>query len=760
MGRAWRRTRGLAGKLRRALTPSSPAWTAASWALVGVWGVWLLAMLLVDPFPSYIPIVLAGEVGPFVWFAGATLGLILLAWVVAALPGRFRAALFLALPPSVLLLMFIWGEAGAGIAAAILLILASLAAGSVAALRRRDATRGGRIFAGVVLGLTLLLAAASVTALVWPPRDDDKRPVLHVDARASTLPDPGLNGPYAVETFTYGSGSDPHRPEYAGGVRFRTRAVDASKLDQRWQGLGGWLRTKYWGFDPKAFPIQGRVWAPKGPGPFPLVLIVHGNHSMERFSDGGYAYLGELLASQGFITVSVDENFINSSAADDVDLLKTRHGEENDARAWLLLQHLAQWRAWSDDPAHPMHGKVDFDRLALVGHSRGGEAVATAAAFNRLAAYPDDATLPFRFGFNIRAVAAIAPVDGQYKPRDRPTPLKDVDYFVIHGSLDGDLTSFMGQAQYERATFSPGFDGFKASLYVKGANHGQFNTSWGRNDLGAPHDFLLDERPILPPEAQRQVMKVYLSAFLRAALNGQDGYRALLADPRAGARWLPPVVLVGNYADSRTTPLATFDEDLDPATGADATIRLIGHNLSVHRETYGKLKFHDLDTQIAIVAWDERVHRAGAAYGLEFTTPRALAAGSSVVFAAADADTSTLPEGFKPPKEKKDKAKPKSADGLDWTVVLTDAGGREARVPLSSDERLYPRIVGRTRRAPWIDFDPASELVLRRFRLPVAAFARANPQLDLSQVRSLRFDFDRSPRGAVALDDIGIAPGP
>ena len=50
---------------------------------------------------------------------------------------------------------------------------------------------------------------------------------------------------------------------------------------------------------------------PRGDGPFPLALIVHGNHSMEDYSDPGYAYLGELLASRGIIMASVDENFIN-----------------------------------------------------------------------------------------------------------------------------------------------------------------------------------------------------------------------------------------------------------------------------------------------------------------------------------------------------------------------------------------------------------------------------------------------------------------
>ena len=49
-------------------------------------------------------------------------------------------------------------------------------------------------------------------------------------------------------------------------------------------------------------PVNGRVWYPHGGGPYPLVLIVHGNHNMKDYSDPGYAYLGTLLASRGHHT--------------------------------------------------------------------------------------------------------------------------------------------------------------------------------------------------------------------------------------------------------------------------------------------------------------------------------------------------------------------------------------------------------------------------------------------------------------------------
>ena len=90
----------------------------------------------------------------------------------------------------------------------------------------------------------------------------------------------------------------------------------------------------------------------------------------------------------------------------------------------------------------------------------------------------------FDFNFNLDGVISIAPVDGQYRPRRRGTPIVDTNYFTIHGSMDGDVQSFMGTQQYSRVSFSenPAQPMFKSSLYLLGANHGQFNTSWGNLD--------------------------------------------------------------------------------------------------------------------------------------------------------------------------------------------------------------------------------------------------------------------------------------
>ena len=71
---------------------------------------------------------------------------------------------------------------------------------------------------------------------------------------------------------------------------------------------------------------------------------------------------------------------------------------------------------------------------------------------------------------------------------------------------------------------------------------------------------------------------------------------------------------------------------------------------------------------------------------------------------------------------------------------------------------LYPQIKGETRRAGFLDSEDPSEIVMRRFHFAFADFVKANPQLDLNQIRQIRFDFDKDKRGAIALDDVGLAP--
>jgi hypothetical protein len=197
-------------------------------------------------------------------------------------------------------------------------------------------------------------ATVPVTEEYW----NQEPPPMHVD-------DPSCPGPFKVRALTYGSGTDQRRPEYGSNVTMKTTSVDATPFFDQSRGFFNFVREVYWGFNSKNYPLNARVWYPDTTGPFPLVLIVHGNHLMSHFSDAGYDYLGKLLASRGFILASVDENFLNLSWIQDYEQ------SEVFARGWLLLKHLEQWRSWNGSEGNPFSKKVDMNNIALIGHSGG-----------------------------------------------------------------------------------------------------------------------------------------------------------------------------------------------------------------------------------------------------------------------------------------------------------------------------------------------------------------------------------------------------
>ena len=150
------------------------------------------------------------------------------------------------------------------------------------------------------------------------------------------------------------------------------------------------------------------------------------------------------------------------------------------------MKHLAAWHTWNETRGNPFYRKVDLSNIALIGHSRGGKAIAHAAAFNKLTHFPDDATIRFKVNFSIKSLIAIAPIDGQYKLANQPVPLEKVNYLVLQESHDSDLYFFAGFRPYRRVKFTDGQYWIKSALYIYRANHGQFNTGWGAT-TGAPH---------------------------------------------------------------------------------------------------------------------------------------------------------------------------------------------------------------------------------------------------------------------------------
>src|ERR1035437_2137614 len=188
-----------------------------------------------------------------------------------------------------------------------------------------------------IIPVALFVAAIAANATIYiflssPGNDKDILRIVQVsspDPRPLAVPDPANVGPNPVLTTFYGAGSDIRRLEYGKSVAIKTKTIDASLFFKDFKGWKEKLRRRYWGFSMDKLPLNARVWYPQGDGPFPLVLIVHGNHDAAEFSDPGYEYLGQLLASRGFILASIDENFLNGWIVGPE--------KEQAVRGWMLL---------------------------------------------------------------------------------------------------------------------------------------------------------------------------------------------------------------------------------------------------------------------------------------------------------------------------------------------------------------------------------------------------------------------------------------
>ncbi len=601
--------------------------------------------------------------------------------------------------------------------------------------------------------------------------------------RTITAPNPGAAGTLAVRTLYYGAAGNVRRPEFRDSATYRTGTVDASPFASMTPALAR-SRKKYWGYDNTKFPLNARVWYPEGDGPFPLVLVVHGNHNMKEYSDPGYRWLGELLASRGFILASIDENFLNGNIR-----------AENDARGWMLLKHLEVFRALNDSAGKPLHRKIDMTRIALMGHSRGGEAVAIAGAFNRLPYYPDDANQKFTFNFDIKGLVAIAPVDGQYQPTERPTPLSDYSYLVIHGSHDGDVSSFSGLTQYNRIRYTKPGPEFKSAIFMYRANHGQWNTVWNNKDNGFFSDRTLQLDALISGEEQRQFGRVIIGGFLEATLNGRTEYRAMFRDHRAAGDWLPSTLYINRYGDANTKYLATFDEDVDLTTGTAPGVRISADSLSTWKENDVAARWRNstFRSNVATLGWNN------TPIGKDTSTPRAPAqvsislpdslraawrpdASTAVLLTIGTTtltpgprklprDTTTRDTTAKQDSAAKPAAKPKAPPRpkpapkdttkrpTDLSVELEDGAGRTARLPLTDfgvvrvplESYIYRR-KGRDKTA----FATLAEPVMQTYVVPAAAFTKANAAFDPSTLRTIRLVFDRAKVGAILLDDVGL----
>jgi dienelactone hydrolase len=668
---------------------------------------------------------------------------------------------------SCVIVMLAWLPPHIGIAMAIVVGLAEGFLGAAIATFAVGRFAEAALSKKIITVVVFLLAVTANVFLLWLlGRDGSEEKLVSWRPPADTMPatlsaaNPSQNGPHSVKRLFYGAGTDIQRPEYGSSVRIKTRTVDASAFAKDSKGWKRWTRKKYWGFDADELPLNARVWYPDGPGPFPLALIVHGNHNMVAFSDPGYAYLGELLASRGFIVASVDENFLNDGLFDDAP-------KPEAVRGWLLLEHLKLWREWNETTDNPFHRRVDLSHIALMGHSRGGEAAATAAAFNRMKFYPDDANIRFDFQFSIKAVVAIAPADGLYKPAGQHRWLEDVSYLTLQGAHDADVSSFRGSRQWDHVRYTRSGPWFKAEIYAYRANHGQFNTVWGRTDTERPLSWLLNLKPLMPGEEQRRISKTYIAAFLEATLRDRREYLPLFQDWRAARLWLPDTLYVNRYQDASYEPLAAFDEDADVTTTTAPSGRMAGENLSIWREGRIPWRQGDRDYNGVFLGWNRAEGVSVPTYAISLPEGAAakwnLGSRSTIELSIAALDQDAPRPGKREDREgkKPETATPRERDSPDFTLELVASDGAVASTPVSRFAAIPPPLKVKFTKLDVLDsqrYEKDWEPVFQTVRVPLMAFQSAGGAMrfDLRKLTMVRLKFDRTAMAVICVRGVGF----
>jgi hypothetical protein len=558
-------------------------------------------------------------------------------------------------------------------------------------------------------------------------------------AVAAQTPDPGTTGAYAVTREEYDYGNLAFQPS---------------------------------GF-PSAVELKASVHHPTDMtgGPFPLIVFLHGRHAtcyrgttaslrwpcaanqQPIPSYQGYDYIAQTLASNGYIVVSVSANGINAFDNNVNDL-----GMQ--ARAELMQRHLDQWRTFNTTGASPFGtkfvGKVDLTRVGTMGHSRGGEGVVKHYVYNASLGSP----------YTVKAVFPLAPVDF-----NRPV-VNNAALGVVLPYCDGDVSDNQGIHFYDDARYNVAGDtGAKHTIQVMGANHNFYNTIWtpGMFAAGTADDWnsgvsggtsdpqcgTVAGNHRLTSAQQRGTGLAYLSAFMRVYVGGETQFTPILTGAAA-----PP-------ASAQTTDLHVSYHAPDAATKRRDVNRLLtATNLTT--DTLG-----GATTQTGLTPHDlcggnspEPQHCLTAAQSTSrqpHTVPSARSSlrGLSQLrtgWASGGASyTNDLPTGardvsafqalqFRVSVNFDDARNAKAPQN--FSVVLTDGAGAQSSVRVGdvSSVLFYPP--GTT--------GPVPKVLLNMVRLPLTSFTGVN----LTDIRSVKFQFDQTAQGALLISDLAFASAP
>ena len=284
---------------------------------------------------------------------------------------------------------------------------------------------------------------------------------LTLSACGESKPLPGEASPTPAPTESVESPAPPPTGEFQmTDFEIESGLEESYEYEYAEFSLGDGVYTTQGGRE-MPYKIRGVMAVPAGDGPFPLVLIAHGAHEEEdetRRFDTGFDYLAKGLAQSGYIAVSMDMLMPYIQ----------RYGGNDDYIEKLLAifeDHMQGLRSAHDgERLYPMDltGKISFEEIALLGHSRSGAAVFQIAkdGLDR--------------GLGVKAVLSLAP------SADFWAEFPALPIAVLVPQYDGDVIQLDGAYIYD--FLEPRIDGDHSVTILMGANHNFFNRNLPRDD--------------------------------------------------------------------------------------------------------------------------------------------------------------------------------------------------------------------------------------------------------------------------------------
>ncbi len=458
-------------------------------------------------------------------------------------------------------------------------------------------------------------------------------------------------------------------------------------------------------------------------GPRPLVVISHGNGHQFTW----YDYIGEHLASWGYVVMAHENNT----------------GPGINAASKTTLSNTDYLLANQDTIAGgALAGLIDGTRIGWIGHSRGGEGVVR--AYDRMI---EGESTPEEFTTDdIRVITSIAPTVF-YEVTDSDP--HDVPYFLIAGTADGDVNGGVDCDECDFYRIWEAGTGPKASAYVHGAGHNDFNCC-GFDDATGPDLIGRDEAQVIA----RGYFLAMAGAWLDDDASLLDVFRreyAGFTPSGAGAG----VILANTYRDAESVGAPVFDDFQEED---DTRVASSGGAVTATVDELAEDKLEDADSQFTWSADDPMNGMTHAttyidrARGATFSWTGA--ASWSLAVVADQADTTawtTLAVSYAQLSRHPNTVA--VAGPLAFGITLVDEDGVEGHVDFADQGEApepYQRTDGGTG-AGWAD-----EFVT--VRVPLADFT-VGSMLDLSRIATVRLDFGGvgTAPGAIGLDNVELS---